>query len=144
MSDIVCFKEARRKRQLEEQVQHVCNRIHGMLAGEDGLELGGPFETERIVLELPKGFVYLATYLARMDTNHGHPVRHWDIIEEGVLSDTPQKNVLYRGMRKAMRRLLTKYVLWELHRDVEMLNSRRHPLLSTAEEWAEANDDICF
>ena len=107
--------------ELERQAKAVCNKSHDLL-GCPMQQLQGIVETEKIVIEVPKGLTYLSGYLSMLSQNTGQPVSCWGHHETALL-------LKYKGQRMAMRRFIELIVTNTLHEELHLLSTFRHSFL---------------
>lgn len=107
---------------LSEQVRTVTDKIHELLDGPDGNgQLDDTYETEQIVLTVPKGFTYQALYLEKLKQAKGKPVKNWPLYEEAWSYGSKAKTVFDRNVRKYIRHHLTHMLYNELHAELHFL-----------------------
>jgi len=106
---------------LEKQLQIVTNKVH-VLLGDPIDQLEGNIETEKVILEIPKAFTYLSSYLQLLSNARGKSVSAWGHHEECFKRK-------YKYQRGAMRCYLTNIIELQLHEDLHQLCNGSHPFL---------------
>ena len=107
--------------ELERQAKAVCDKSH-ILLGCPMKQLEGIIETEKIVIEVPKGLTYLSGYLSMLSNNTGKPVSCWGHHETALL-------LKYKGQRMAMRRFIEHIITNTLYEELHQLSTFAHPFL---------------
>jgi hypothetical protein len=108
---------------LREQILGVCDKTHDLL-GDPMVQLFGDIEQEKITIEVPKAFSYLALYLSMLNENNGKPVSAWGHHEECFKRK-------YKGQRSAMRCYLENMISIQMHEELHQLSTLKHPLFTT-------------
>jgi len=106
---------------LEKQVQAVADKVHDLL-GDPIDQLEGNIQTERVVLEIPKAFTYLATYLEFLSNTDRKSVTAWGHHEECFKRK-------YKYQRGAMRCYLERLIDQAMHEELHQLFHFSHPLI---------------
>lgn len=107
---------------LREQILSVCDKTHDLL-GDPMVQLFGDIEHEKITIEVPKAFTYLACYLAMLNENNGKQVSAWGHHEECFKRK-------YKGQRSAMRHYFQHLIDVQMHEELHQLSTLKHPFFN--------------
>ena len=107
------------------EVREVCDRAHGLL-GAEVVGGYGATETERVCLDIPKGLLLIAQYIAAREDFK----QTWDWMEE-ALADKGNEG---RAVHKAVNERLTKYLKDALHEELHWLATGGHRVLRAEAE----------
>ena len=105
---------------LQKQILSVCDKTHELL-GDPIDQLNGDVETEKITIEVPKAFTYLALYLELASNSDGKPVSMWHHHQECFKRK-------YKGQRGAMRCYFQRLIDQTMHEELHQLSTLKHPL----------------
>ncbi|MDM3871789.1 hypothetical protein QSV34_10545 [Porticoccus sp. W117] len=95
-------------RELQKQTEYISEVVHKLLDGDDGLgQLNGTYETQRVVLDIPKAFTYLAYYMDTQHRQRGIPVEHWDYLEREFMRGN-------KNIRAKVRNFFTELIYNEM------------------------------
>jgi hypothetical protein len=117
------------------EVREVCDKAHRLL-GAEVVGGYGATETERVCLDIPKGLLLIAQYIAAREDFK----QTWDWMEE-ALAD---QGIEGRAVRKAVHDRLTKYLKDALHEELHWLASGSHRILRAEAErrgWKREKPD---
>lgn len=107
------------------EVREVCGRAHGLL----GAEVAGGYgaaQTERVCLDIPKGLLLIAQYIAAREDFS----QTWEWMEEALAG----KGNEGRAVRKAVHERLTKYLKDALREELHGLATGSHRILRAEAE----------
>lgn len=104
---------------LKKQVQAVCDKTYALL-GDPIDQLEGIIETERVVINIPKAFTYLSTYLAFLARNNGNHVPAWEHHEESLKRKYKNERAIMRGF---IEHLIENTMHEEFHLLCQLKNS---------------------
>jgi len=108
--------------ELREQILSVCDKTHDLL-GDPMVQLFGDIDQEKITIEVPKAFSYLALYLSMLRENNGKPVSAWRHHEECFKRK-------YKGQRSAMRCYIENMISIQMHEELHQLSTLKHPFFN--------------
>lgn len=105
------------------EVKPVVDKTHDLLNGLDGMgQLDGTFELQRITLHVPKAFVYLATYLARLEHDKGD----YDLSKIIETEDLP---LTHKTSRHYWKGFYERLLFNMMHEELHFLAIGEHPFL---------------
>ncbi len=107
---------------LAKQVLAVTDKTHELL-GDPMDQLNGDTENEKITIEVPKAFTYLACYLAMLNENNGNPVQAWGHHQECFKRK-------YKGQRGAMRHYFEHMIDLQMHEELHQLSTLQHQIFN--------------
>ena len=110
---------------LKMQVHAVCEKTYALL-GDPIDQLEGNIETERVVLNIPKAFTYLSTYLAFLARNNGNHVPAWEHHEETFKRK-------YKNERAIMRGFFEHLIENAMHEEFHLLCQIKHTSINQLE-----------
>lgn len=109
---------------LAKQVLEVCGKTHDLL-GDPMNQLYGNIETEKVILDIPQAFTYLSTYLELLSNTDGKSVSAWGHHEEAFKRK-------YKYERGAMRCFLGNIIEIQMHEELHMLSTMKHPFFTNS------------
>lgn len=117
------------KEELRRECDAVVERVYDAFnqLSEDGVWVSN--DKQRIVLELPEAYFYLARFLACVDDRHPQSLASWQYIES---EDAERK--ARRFSHRIGRDLLQDVLVSAMHERLEMLADHYLPFMSIAED----------
>lgn len=108
---------------LEQQAKSVCDKAHHLL-GSPMNQLEGVVDTEKLMIEIPKGLIYSSGYLSMLSQNIGQAVACWGHHEQALARK-------HKGHRAMMKEYIEHVIKNTLHEELHLLATLRHPFLKT-------------
>ena len=100
--------------ELSAQIEALSTAVHELLNGpESDGQLTGDMEMQRVVLEVPRAFVLLATFMATCEQKQNRANVFWrNVCDDG---NKIHHRVAHRKMRRYLERVLYNAMQGELH-----------------------------
>lgn len=116
--------------ELYEETERVCARVHDLLDGPEGDgQMTGDYETQRVMLTLPRGVLHLAAFMAVVEKETPSELDFWKYV-----TTTPDDGRAQKHLNRKMRDFLARSLVNHMHLHLHMLTTQGPPNLTDDEK----------